>query len=390
MSKFRSNQNPTDIVKQGSARIQYGLSRDIQSCWILLTKRNIIIIDESENKKHISWDKLLNIDYLNGHHHFQLLVKDDKLPIIYIHCSSQSIKQGWIKTFEKSCSRFILSKELKFIKQQAEKLGFDETQIENTLIEYHKKYDTVYNVEVFLNMILNSDQSSNYQNDHNDDDDKKEQDDEDTICGICHEEYTNPVKNIHNKIYCLNCIKSWYEIIKEEQTEIRDPLTNQRLPQHCRLLIPYFSKMVQVWNSKQHRHSSQQRISVQIQRKIKELDSKLNAKRIQILEYLKKSENYAGIIDQCMNGMMSDKYFRCNKSDLGMLVEDAVNCHQHLVDIKNLIAEASKVYNDAIKNMIDTILLTNISLNGKSQNGKISLIKIQQIGRRFIRLINIY
>merc|ERR1712154_591378 len=125
-------------------------------------------------------------------------------------------------------------------------MGFTETQIEKALSTYHQQHGTVYNVDVFINMIVSKtdeEKEIDGKNDDNDDDevDKKLE------CSICHKLFTDPVRNIYDQKYCFHCIKQWYEMIGDDQTQIKDPNTNQALPQHCRLLIPHFSNMLLSW-----------------------------------------------------------------------------------------------------------------------------------------------
>eukprot|EP01083_Nonionella_stella_P172174 590015_1 len=77
------------------------------------------------------------------------------------------------------------------------------------------------------------------------------------MCPICHEIYTNPVKNTSGHTYCYQkCILPWYKKsihvlrnIKDEthSKSVHDPKTNCPLPQGCLLLIPDFKCLIETY-----------------------------------------------------------------------------------------------------------------------------------------------
>eukprot|EP00483_Globobulimina_turgida_P010068 UN10087 len=86
-----------NIIKEGSVYIQFGLCSSMQSCWIMVTDK-CLVIDRKNCAKNksgnpfpsticIDWTKLLNIDDLNGDngaYSLQLGFKDEMFPGIYI------------------------------------------------------------------------------------------------------------------------------------------------------------------------------------------------------------------------------------------------------------------------------------------------------------------
>ena len=238
-------------IKQSTLNIQFGLSGDINQRRVTATKDELLIEDESDLNNQgscfvlLRWSQLVNIDDLSDNqlHSFQLLFKDTSHASIYVYCSSKSQKRSWMKLFEQLCPSLLLTKELQSVKRCATNMGFDDSQIECALQTYHNLYGSVYNLHVFAGIL-----SAKYKGTASD---SKSSDDEDADleCSVCQSRYTNPVRNIFDQAYCLECITHWFNMIGPEQTKIKDPYTNQPLPQHCRLLIPHFTKLVLVWNA---------------------------------------------------------------------------------------------------------------------------------------------
>eukprot|EP01084_Bolivina_argentea_P213219 362194_1 len=347
LSKSNYEQN---VIKKESLEIQYGLSGVILRCCVTATKEHILIETTDDEKSKLSnpyvcikWSQLINIDDLNDKnelHSFQLLFKHQLYPNIYIYCDSKNNKQAWIKIFEKMCPTFILTKELQTVKRCAANLGFSESQIEAALIKYHEKHSTVYNVHVFIGMITENgnDTLTDTKNDDDEDDIPK-----DLQCCICHKLYTKPVTNIYAQTYCYGCIVNWFENITNEQTTIKDPYTNQPLPQHCRLLMPCFNKMILIWNDQ-----NDGKISDLTKKQLQNIDNEMNKRRKKILNYLQKTENCAQIATKLADQMLESDTGTIGKTVLNDVMEDAMKCYEWLNEIKNLIKEGSDIYNNAI------------------------------------------
>jgi len=345
----------TTVQKETVAQVQYGLKGLIMNCRVHIDEQHFKIteLEDSESKMNESnvcmkWSQLLNIDDLQSNnqlHSLQLLFQDKDHPSIYIYFDSKSQKTQWLKVLIKLCPRFVLTKELQTVKSHASSVGFTESQIEDALIQYHQQWGTVYNIHVFVNLMVQQDDDKQADNDD-------AESEEDVTCAICKLVYTHPARNIHGKTYCYECIRRWFDQITEETTSIREPLTQQPLPQHCRFLFPDFAKMAQAWNHR-HRHKAKDCMSNSTMLQLQSVDEEMDKRRKKILNYLQSTEDCEQIANKLLPRLMKSDTFSLDEKSLDEVLSDALQCYRWFAEIRTLIEKGSKVYNDAIMRIVD-------------------------------------
>eukprot|EP01083_Nonionella_stella_P074077 200759_1 len=357
-TKIQKEPENTKVIKEGQIDIQYGYKANIFSRYCVVNATELIIYSDKSLTTWISTVPIISLLNIDVNHtnteFFQILFKGKGTPIINIHCKSKQEKASWVSVFENICPITLLTQELQIVKNCARNMGYGEEEIEIALIQYHNKYATLYNVNEFIGFILKNraetDQKTKLE------EKRTETEDMSTKCAVCLATYTSPVRNIHDKVYCLECITHWFDIIKEDQTQIRDPYTNKSLPQHCRLLMPHFSLMVQVWN---HTHSENEKISEPTHQTLKDMDERLDEQRKKVLNHLLQFEDAECYASKVADAMMKADDLMFDKKSLNEILTPSIEYYQCFITIKKLIQESCSTYNNAIKNIYG---------NGTSQN----------------------
>ena len=79
------------------------------------------------------------------------------------------------------------------------------------------------------------------------------------LCSICHEPMTgdaegedmSPVMTMDSQVYHQKCIQQYFQILRDQGTVLKDPLTNLPLSSDALLVVPFWSELRQAYEDKQ-------------------------------------------------------------------------------------------------------------------------------------------